>query len=236
MKLKLITSLLAVACATSLPAAITITVFNYAPNGIASGGSGSGQGAISSSLGTLNSAGTNRGMPVTTYTVSNVNLTSLGGTASESFTFTVSYAQTGGTAVQFNGFGNVSVTGGDNNQVDTTETLTAVIALTSSSFPGLSLDGFTKARAGGFAVNELGTFTWATGSHTVGPEAGKTIASIDPLDGIGSVTLSVTTGNLNFEGFEAQFTAVPEPGTYAALTGLGALALVALRRHRKRTA
>jgi hypothetical protein len=163
MKLKLITSLLAVACATSLPAAITITVNMVVPNGSASGGSGNGGGSVlTTTLGTIGAA---VALPDTVYTVSGIDLTQLGGTATESFIFTLTYAGTtdGNTPADpaFTAFGNVG-TGGD-GQVSGTETLTATIALTSTSFVGLSLNGFTLARAGGVGTGETGTFTWANG-------------------------------------------------------------------------
>jgi hypothetical protein len=204
-----------------LPAAITITFSNFTPNGTVSGGSGDGVGFLNSTLGVPVS---DNGIPVTTYTVSNVDLTSVGGTASESFTFTVSYSQTGGTGVQFNGFGNVSVTGGDNNQVEGSETLTASIALTSTSFADLSLTGFTVVRGGGVAGADAGTFTHAGGTANI--SAGTSEATVTGT----AVTLAVSNGAINFEGFRANFVAVPEPAS-ASLLALGAAAL--LRRRRK---
>jgi hypothetical protein len=197
------------ASVATLPAAVTITVANFTPNGSASGGSGSGTGAISSSSGTMTS---NRGMSVTTYTVTGVDLTSLGGSASESFTFTVGYTATSdgstpGTA-QFNGFGNVSVTGGNDNQVDGAETLTATIALVSTTFSNLSLSGLTSARAGGVGTTATGTFTWVGGSHNISQGNG----TANDVTG-NSVTLAVSSSTMNFEGFSAQFVAVPEPGS-----------------------
>lgn len=220
MKTPVFSFLFALASATCLPAAVTITVSNFAPNGSASGGSGSGVGAFISTLG---DEATDNGMPVTTYTMSNVDLTSEGGTATESFTFTVSYSQTGGTGVQFNGFGNVSVTGGDNNQVGTDETLTATVALTSSSFAGLSLTGFTQVRGGGVAGTDEGTFTHAGGTESI--SAGSSAPTVTGT----TVTLAVSTGAINFEGFRAEFVAVPEPAS-VSLLGLGALALLRRRR------
>ena len=212
------------ASVATLPAAVTITVANFTPNGSASGGSGSGTGAISSSSGTMTS---NRGMSVTTYTVTGVDLTSLGGSASESFTFTVGYTattdgSTPGTA-QFNGFGNVSVTGGgDNNQVDGTETLTATIALASTSFTQLSLTGFTRVRAGGVSDGETGTFTHGSGTANI-TFAARELA-------ITGTTVTMAINNpMNFEGFQAQFVAVPEPGS-ATLLALGAVALLRRRK------
>lgn len=231
MKKTLSTLLLALASAGTLPAAVIIDIANNTPNGIASGGSGSGTGSISSTSGTITS---DRGLPVTTYTVSGVDLTSVGGPASHSFTFTVTYSattdgSTPGTA-QFNGFGNVSVTGGaDNNQVEGAETLTATIALASNTFSGLTLTGFTTARAGGVSTTpdeEAGTFTWAGGgSFDITSNANRVANDITG----DSITLAVSTGNMNLEGFGARFEAVPEPAS-ASLLALGAVALLRRRR------
>ena len=216
--------LFSMAAAAALPAAVTITVANNTPNGTASGGSGTGAGLISTSAGTMTS---NLGMPVTTYTVTGINLTSVGGSASESITFTVGYTGTTngvtpGTPV-FSTFGNVGV--GTGGIVSGTETLTATISLTSSSFAGLTLTGFTKARAGGFTSGESGTFTWqGGGTDTVA--FGDTISNIT-----GNFFTLAATGasTLNVEGFEAQFSAVPEPAS-ASLLALGAVALLRRRR------
>jgi hypothetical protein len=227
MKPNFIILLISLASAASLPAAVTITVANNTPNGTASGGSGTGAGAISTTFGSISS---NLGMPVTTYTVSNVDLTSVGGTATESFTFTVSYTATSDgvtpASPQFNGFGNVSVTGGDNNQVSGGETLTATIALTSTSFPSLSLVGFTSARAGGVGAGEVGTFTW-TGGGSYNITTGPGILTNSVTGNF--FTLAVSTGTMNIEGFGAQFVAIPEP---ASATLLALVAAGMLRRRR----
>lgn len=223
---------LSLAPAASLPA-VTITVANNVPNGINSGGSGSAAGLLTTTLGSISS---NRGLPVTTYTVSGVDLTSVGGTNNENFTFTVGYSATGG-AVGFSGFGNVGV-GGD-FLVSGSESLTATITLTSSSFANLSLTGFTYVRAGGFGAGETGTFTWAGGSHNIGPLTGTTIAN--GINGSGATAATLTSGltqapltpggnsTLNFEGFGAEFVAIPEPAS-ASLLALGAAALLRRRR------
>ena len=218
--------LFSLASAATLPAAVTITVANNVPNGTASGGTGTAPdpgGLLSTSLGTITS---NRGLPVTSYTVSGIDLTSVGGTTSESFTFTVGYTQLNGTGVQFNGFGNVSVTGNsDNNNINGTESLTATITLTSTTFTNLSLVGLTLARAGGVVGVETGTFTWTGGSFNV--SSGNTIAN--SVTG-NSFTLTAGSGSaINIEGFGAQFVAVPEP----ASTSLLALGTVALLRRRR---
>lgn len=234
MKLKTISLLLAFACSSSLPAAITISVADNVPNGTASGGTGTGIGVLTTSLGTIQS---NRLLPVATYTVSNLNFTSIGGTATESFTFTITYSATSnGTdsaATQYSGFGNVSVTGGSsNNHVDGAETLTATIALASSTFANLSQSGLTYARAGSAAGGNTGTITWAEGSFAV--SQGNTIANLNANDGFSWFTITVDDGKtLNLEGFGAQFTAIPEPGTTALITALGLGAFVLLHRRRK---
>jgi hypothetical protein len=220
--------LFTLASASTLPAAVTINVSNFTPNGTASGSTANGVlgvGAISSSSGTMTS---NRGMNVTTYTVSGVNLTSVGGTASESFTYTVTYsATTNGTTAgtpQFNTFGNVSVTGGgDNNQVEGAETLTATIALATSTFAQLSLMGFTEARAAGVSSGETGTFTHGSGTANI------VLGTLSHAVTGNTFTMRVTNGNMNTEGFRAQFVAVPEPAS-ASLLALGAVALLRRRR------
>jgi len=223
MKTPIVSLLFAAASVASLPAAVTITVFNSTPNGLASGGPGSGTGALNTDLGSISS---DRGMTETTYTVSGVDLTSEGGSASESFTFTVTYtATTDGTTAgtpQFNGFGNISVTGGNNNQVDGTETLTANIALASSTFSGLSLTGFTSASAGGVSFGETGTFTHSGGTANI------VFGSTTPTVSGTTVTMAVNNP-MNFEGFTANFSAVPEPSS-ASLLALGAFALLRRRR------
>ena len=216
----------AVGSISALSASVTITVLDNVPNGDASGGPGSGPGALSTSVGTVVS---DLGMPVTSYTVSGIDLTSVGGGASESFTFSVTYtATTDGTtsgSPQFNGFGNVSVTGGSSSaQVDGAETLTATVSLTSSTFAELTLSGFTKARAGGLSTGENATFTWDGSSGTV--VQGNTIRDISG----NFFTLSVDSGTTsNIEGFEVAFVAVPEPASALLLAG-GSLCFLRRRR------
>lgn len=231
MKPKLISLLLAIACTTSLSASITITVENAIPFGTASGGTGSGTGQLSTTVGSIVS---DLGMPVTAYTVSDLDFTSIGGTASESFTFAVTYtATTDGAAgtPQFNTFGNVSVTGGANdNFVNPNQTLTASIALASTTFAGLSLDGLTFAQAGGMATGRTGTIEWAGGSHAV--SSGNITATLDPSSGYTSFTLLVNDP-LNVQAFGAQFTAIPEPSSAALVAALALGGVVFLRRRRK---
>ena len=235
MKTPVATILFAAASVVTLPA-VTLTVSNFAPNETASGGSGTGTGAFTLAIDggaatNLPGSASDKGMAVTTYTISGIDLTSVGGTASESFIFTVTYSATtdGSTPgiARFNSFGNVSVgditvADGDDNQVDGTETLTATISLVSSSFAGLSLEGFTAARAGGVSNGETGTFTHAGGTGSV------TFANRQPSVSGDTVTLS-TDNPMNFEGFRASFVAVPEPASASFLV-LGVAALLRRRR------
>lgn len=234
MKIKTITSLLALVSVTSLSASIAVTVENNVFDGTASGGSGTGTGTLTTDLGSISSV---IGLPVTTYTVSDLDFTSLGGTATESFTFTMSFAATsdGSTpaSTQFSPFGNIGVIDGSkDNFVDGTETLTATISLTSTTFAGLSLDGFVKARAGGASGGRTGKLDWATGSFDV--STGNTVANIDPLDSIAEFTLTAPTSQLNLEGFTAQFSAaaIPEPSSLPLFAALGLAGVVLLRRRK----
>lgn len=224
--------LFSLASAATVPAALTITVNVVVPNGSSSGGNGSAaalQNLLISSLGsvTASTAGGIVTLPVTTYTVSGVDLTSLGGTVSESFSYTVGYSGTtnGVTpgAPAFSGFGNVGVV--DAN-VSGTETLTATVALTSTSFPDLSLTGFTLARAGGVGAGETGTFSWTGGSFNV--SNGNTITTSVTGNSF-TLTAGANPSAINLEGFNVAFSAVPEPAS-ASLLALGALALLRRRR------
>ena len=231
MKTSFASFLFVLASQATLPAAVTISVNMVVPNGSASGGNGSsGTSQLTTTLGSV-SASTGGSpvvvtLPVTTYTVSNVNLTSLGGTASETFTFTVTYAGTTNGVTPgspaYSAFGNIGVVDG---LVSGTETLTATVALVSTSFPDLSLVGFTLARAGGVSTGESGTLSWTGGSFNVSP--GNTIAN-----SVTGTSFTLTAGGastLNIEGFRAEFTAVPEPCA-TALFGLASFALVRRRR------
>jgi hypothetical protein len=226
MKTRSTALLVLVSSAVTLPAAVTINTLVNVPNGSASGGAGTGTGSIlQTDVGSIQA--TTLATPTTTYTVSNVDLTSVGGTDSEEFSYTITYTQTNGTGVQFNGFGNVSVTGGDNNQVDGSETLTATVALTATSFANLTLVGFTQARAGGATAGESATFTWTGGGTQAITTGGTTIANGVTGD---FFTLSVSSGSTyNIQGFGVQFVAVPEP-TSASLLVFGAAAMLRRRR------
>ncbi|MCB1133418.1 MAG: PEP-CTERM sorting domain-containing protein [Verrucomicrobiae bacterium] len=226
MKTPFAASILALASAATLPAAVTITAEVIVPNGTASGGTGSGGNTkLEASIGTLSV--TTLGLPATTYAVTGIDLTSLGGTANESFSFTVTYtATTDGITVgtpTFSGFGNVGV--GTGGTVTDPETLTATVALNSSSFAELSLVGFTLARAGGANAGESGTLTWTGGSFNVTP--GNTIANT--VSGNSFTLTASASSTLNIEGFKVDFVAVPEPAT-ASLLGLMSLALLRRRR------
>lgn len=214
---------LTLASASSLPAAVTITALVHVPNGTAAGGSGSGGGALNTTP--SYTIVTDRALTSTTYTVSNANLTSVGGTASESFSYVVTYSQTGGTGIGYTGFGNVAVLGNsDNNNINGPEVLTVTVALGSSTFPGLSLTGFTQVRAGGFVSGEVGTINHGGGSVNVA--FGDTIK---PISGT-SFDFSVASGSaLSLEGYTVGFEAVPEPAS-ASLLALGAVALLRRRR------
>ena len=229
MKPKFSAFLVILASAGSLPAAVTITTLVHIPNGTANGGNSGQAGALTvSTVGASIAASTSGGvvtLPVTTFTVTNLDLTSLGGTATETFTYAVTYSQTGGTAVQFSGFGNVAVTGNsDNNTVNGSETLTISVALSSSSFAGLSLVGFTEGRGGGFSAAETATFTHGGGIANL-----ATGDTIKPISGTSFILTPGSASGINLEGFRVEFTAVPEPAS-AALFGLGALALLRRRR------
>lgn len=174
-------------------------------------------------------------IPTTTYTITGLDLTSEGGTASETIAFDVTYTQTGGTGVQFNGFGNVSVTGGDNNQIDLGETLTATISLNAglTTFAGTIDLGFILAQPGGVSSDESWNVIHENGTIAATQTNGNNPATFASSS---FFTLETTDGEqlfdrINLQRFTVEINAneVPEPGSLA-LVGLGGLCLLRRRR------
>lgn len=176
-------------------------------------------------------------VPTSVYTVTGLDLSSYGGGASESLVFNILYTQSGGTAVQINTFGNISVTGGpSDNQVDGLEIITATVSFNegSSTFTGDFADlsvGFVSFTTGAVGINEAFNITTDSGtqlytSPTSGSSPGSVLTTFD-LSSL--VTLDPVTGDFNVTGFDVQITAVPEPSS-TALLGLGGLALILRRR------
>jgi hypothetical protein len=184
---------------------------------------------------TLGIVASTASVPTTTYTVTGLDLTSVGGGLSETIVFDVDYTQTGGSAAQVNGFGNISVTGGDNNQIDLGETLTAMVSLNSTTFGGVVTLGLVEVGAGGVNDGEMWNVIHDGGTIAESFGGGTTFTSF-PLSSF--VTLETTNGTyitdqINFAAFGVEITAenaVPEPASLAG--GLLGVALIAGRRRR----
>ncbi|MEM9110866.1 MAG: PEP-CTERM sorting domain-containing protein [Planctomycetota bacterium] len=205
---------------------------NFSP-----GDTGSGPANLSSTLGSVSApapVGLTTGL---TYTVTGLDLTSVGGTASETIVFDLNFSQTGGvtgdgtTDIQVNGFGNIAVigSGANDNWVDGDETLTSTVVLDagSTTFGGTVEVGIIMLSAGNFGSSQPAERYDAI--HDGGTELGVPVTnnpvSFDPSS---FVTLDPTVGGMNLERIDFQITAVPEPGSLALL-GLGGL-LIARRR------
>jgi len=214
------------ALATHLHAAVIVNVNDAIMNG--SPGPGTGTRALSTSIGSVVATPV---VPTMTYNLSNLDLQSIGGSASDSIQFTVTFSQTGGTAVQFNTFGNISVTGGDNNQIDPAESLTATASISSTTFSGglsnLSI-AFTGMKIGGYSSGDVVDMIHSTGSITKNFSSSTTsdVAAPTPTS---FFTMDVTAGKANIQGYSIQITAVPEPSSLL-LCSLSLLGLL----HRKR--
>ncbi|MEM9110868.1 MAG: PEP-CTERM sorting domain-containing protein [Planctomycetota bacterium] len=167
-------------------------------------------------------------LPTMTYTITGLDLTSVGGTASETIIYDVLFTQTGGLGVAFNGFGNISVIGGLQAQVDNNETLTATVSLSSSTFTGDIELGIVFMAAGGNDTADEWDVIHEGGTESLaGTGPGVNIATFDPSS---FVTLDPQAGDgVNFQRFDVQVTAVPEPGSLALL-GLGGLLITRRRR------
>ncbi|MCH7226876.1 PEP-CTERM sorting domain-containing protein [Haloferula sp. A504] len=222
-------TLAAILFSGSLHAAVTFTVTESVPDGA----NGSGTRALSTTLGDI-SAPAN--LLTTTYTISNLDLTSVGGTLTDTIAFDITYSQTGGTGVQFNGFGNVSVRGdsGDDNQIDVGETLTAAVSLNAglTTFGGVIGLGLVNADVGGLGpseewnvIHDGGTIGRTGIAERLTSFASSSFVTIQPVQS--------NTGNdaMNLQGFDVVINAaVPEPSSLALVSGFVGLSLLRRRR------
>lgn len=221
--------------AGGLEAAVIFTVRDNGPALNSSTAPSTTLGSISSAIGAAATA------PQITYTLAGLDFTSVGGTASEQIQFTVGFAANAGVVVyntlpngnifvNFNGAGTELA-----NQIDSDETLTTTVALTSTTFSGglsnLSI-GFFSTLIGGYGTGDDVDVIF--GATTVD----KIFASdTDPTVNFGGnfssfvIDTNGTKGvsGVNLQIYDIEITAVPEP-TAALLGGLGLLALMHRRR------
>lgn len=215
------------ALVVNLQASVIIEVVDRTPNG--SPGTGTGSRTLTTNYGSILAPAL---VPTMTYTLSGLDLQSIGGNNSENIVFTVTFSQIGGTSVQFNSFGNISVTGGgDNNQVNSTESLKAEVALTSTSFVGglsnLSI-AFTKMQIGGYSSGDAVDIIHNAGTITR-TYAGSTNMNVTLPASTSFFVLDTTAGAANIQDYSVKITATPEPSV-AIMGALGAVCL--LRRKR----
>lgn len=210
----------------NLQASVIIDVVERTPNG--SPGTGTGNRTLTTNYGSILAPAL---VPTMTYTLSGLDLQSIGGTNSENIVFTVTFSQAGGTSVQFNSFGNVSVLGTNDNHVDPLESLQAAVAITSTSFVGgLSnlFVAFTSIQIGGYGSNDV-VDIHHDADTTTKSYASSTDSNVTLPASTSSFILDTTAGAANLQGYSIQITATPEPSA-ALLGALGALGL--LRRKR----
>jgi len=208
--------------AGSLQAAVTFTVTDNVP--------GTSAIDLTTTLGSVSNVP--GALPALTYTLTNLDLTSVGGTATNQIVFRINFTKTGGTAVAYNGTGRIAVSGGtDTNQIDPSETLTGTLSLISTDFSGgltnLSI-GFTRINLGGYATNDTNVDIIHDGGTINKDGTGLADVSFDPSSFVTIDTVASADG-VNLGAYDIQITAIPEPSA-ALLGGLGLLALLRRRR------
>jgi hypothetical protein len=186
---------------------VNVTLFEKTPNG--SPGPGSGARGLTVSDGIVIAPPL---LPATTYAITGLDLTCAGGTSSESITLDVTYSQTGGTGVQFNGFGNVSVTGGNDNQVENGESLTATVSISGTSFAAGTVEAkFVTIAIGGASAGETWQVVHEGGSV---PGAGPTQVYDIPATSFMTLGSIGGAGTVNIQAFTVEITFSP-PSTGA---------------------
>lgn len=222
-------------CASPVAAEVIFTVSDQTPAGDNGAAGGPGTRTLSSSLGDVSTGTLTPSAAIVapiTYTITGLDLTSVGGGASETIAFNITYSQSGGTGVQFNSFGNVSVTGGDDTQISVGETLTATLSLNAATtFTGSVSLGFIELIPGGLTATggtPVETFDVIHAGGTFEGTSTSTPSRTAIFDPSPYVTLEPTFGAMNLQKLSVQIQAVPEPGSLALL-GLGGL-LIARRR------
>lgn len=190
-------------------AAVTIVVSDRQP------GDANRSLQVTSGVGAV--VGNNSNLPNLSYTLSGVNLTSLGGVANHTIVFTAAFDSPEG-PLNYNGNGHIGVVGGtgggsEGNRVNDNETLTGIFSLSSIS------DGFdpNKINVGATRmvfrnVNGGESFDIATSSQSFtasSEEFGITSSSFFTIS-------NATEDGVNLRGFDITITAVPETSSVVA--------------------
>lgn len=169
-----------------------------------------------------------------TYTLTNLDFTSIGGTATETITFTVDLSATSGgnpSTVGYKSWGDAYV-GGSNTEVG--EVFTATLGTISSSFTGgnnsVSFAGFTNAYIEALDETEEATVAYNGGSVTVAGTIANEANQATPLSPW--ISMAPTVGSMNIGGYNLQLVAVPETSATALLAGIAAAAFIFVRRRR----
>ncbi len=222
------------ALAASLPAAVTFTVADTGPGTAGSATTSLSGASVSSDVSSF---------PSVSYTLTNVDLSSIGGSTTEQIVFSVAFSTTttGGSIGSNATNGNVfTAPGNPADQINTAENLIATLTLTSTTFQGGSLSnlsaGFTTVTIGG-VTNAPNLESWDIVSNGITYSRSGMAQTALTIPSFSSYTIqnvATTGGNagVNNSGYTITFNAVPEPR--AAF--LGSLGLsVLLRRRRQRT-